>query len=149
MSLDWNTKECPGNGVTSGWVPVKEEDLDPGTKSEKIIHVDTNTLVWGAFCGIHLGSITIKNIDEWIWRIEYLKLISRPWMRHGEFPAPEAVDQHLGLWTNCDTKTRRQWLAFQTKCLSDDVTRTIDNQCTSQEAGSSFSDSPAPVQSVG
>lgn len=118
MSLDWNTKECPGNGETSGWLP------SPGP--DKFIHPDTNSLVWGAFCGFHVGGrIGLKKLEEVYWRIEYLKKIDRPWMSDKKFPTPEAIDQHLDLYTNCDSKTRKQWLAFVTKCLSDEVTRSI------------------------
>lgn len=125
MSLDWNTKECPGNGVTSGWEDCGNE--------EKSIHPVTNSLVWGAFCGFHVGQITTKTIDEVIWRIEFLKKIDRPWMSDRSFPTPKQLDDHLGFRTNCDTKTRKQWLAFVTRCLSDEVTRAIDKQYTSDE----------------
>jgi len=115
MSLDWNTKECPGNGETAGHIMAAQ-----GTTN---IHPATNSLVWGAFCGFHVGQITTKNIDEIAWRIEYLRLIDRPWMSDKQFPSLKELDDHLGLHTNCDTKTRKQWLAFVTACLSDDVTR--------------------------
>lgn len=124
MSLDWNTKNCPGNGLTSGWIDRVEGevgfDADP-----RYIHPDTNSLVWGAFCGFFINEITVQNIDEVVWRIAFLKKVGKPWMSDAEFPTPEAVDAHLGFHTNCDTKTRKQWLAFVTKCLSDDVTRDI------------------------
>lgn len=122
MSLDWNTKECPGNGVTSGW--IEQEDVDP-ERPDSFLHADTNSLVWGAFCGFYVGQFTPKSIDEIIWRIEFLKKIDRPWLSDRSFPTPEAVANHLDLHTNCDTKTRKQWLAFVTACLSDEVTRSI------------------------
>lgn len=133
MSLDWNTSECPYDGITSGWIPVPQEDLTPGTESEKRCHPVTNSLVWGAFCGFHVGTITPKTIDEIIWRIEFLKKIDKPWMADKKFPTPVQLDSHLGFRTNCDTKTRKQWLAFITRCLSDDVDRIIKNMYTSDE----------------
>jgi hypothetical protein len=120
VSLDWNTEDCPGNKETAGWVNEK-------------IHPDTNSLAWGAFCGVHLGYLDTKNIDEWIWRVEFLKLVHKPWMSDGSFPTPEAMDNHLGFRTNCDSKTRKQWLAFITRCLSDEVSRSIDKMYKSEE----------------
>lgn len=123
MSLDWNTKDCPGNGVTSGWIVCEG---NKGEEPGKRIHPDTNSLVWGAFCGFHIGGlIKPQNIDEVIWRIEYLKKIDRYWMSDGSFPSVEAVQNHVFMTTNCDTKTRKQWLAFVTACLSDEVTRSL------------------------
>ncbi len=119
MSLDWNTKECPGDGVTAGWVPMEKSD-------DTYIHPDTNSLVWGSFCGFHVGGeFTPKKLDEIHWRIEFLKKIGRPWMSDGKFPDAAALDRHLDMRTNCDTKTRKQWLAFVTACLSDEVTRSL------------------------
>lgn len=124
MSLDWNTKECPGNGVTAGWIKTEEGQVG-FQERESYLHPDTNSLVWGAMCGYFIGEITPKNIDEVVWRVEFLKHINRPWMSDGSFPTPEAIDQHLGLVTNCDGKTRKQWLAFMTKSLSDSVDRDV------------------------
>jgi hypothetical protein len=104
VSLDWNTEDCPGNKETAGWVNEK-------------IHPDTNSLAWGAFCGVHLGYLDTKNIDEWIWRVEFLKLVHKPWMSDGSFPTPEAMDNHL----------------FITRCLSDEVSRNIDKMYKSEE----------------
>lgn len=132
MSLDWNTRECVNNGVTSGWIPLPEEEVKPDGR-ECYIHSDTNSLVWGAFCGFHIGRITPQNIDEVIWRIWFLNKIDRPWMSDGEFPSILAVHQHLGLHTNCDTKTRKQWLAFITRSLSDDVSKEIEDSYTKEE----------------
>jgi hypothetical protein len=120
MSLNWDVKNCKDQENT-GW-----------DKDDSVLH-DTNRLVWGAFCGVHLGSITVKNVDEWIWRVEFLKLVNRPWMADHEYPTVEAIDRHIGLWTNCDTKTRKQWLAFQVKCIGEDAQRIVDKMYTSEE----------------
>lgn len=126
MSLDWNTKQCQGDGVTSGWIDFEK-------KEGSSIHPDTNSLVWGAFCGFHIGSITVKNIDEVIWRIEFLKHIGRSWISSGSFPSIEAIQEHVGLYTNCVTKTRKQWLAFVTRSLGDEVSRIIDNMYATED----------------
>ncbi len=132
MSLDWNTKDCPGNGVTAGWIPRPEEKVGPDDR-ECFIHPATNSLSWGAFCGFHVGVIDTKTIDEVIWRIEFLKRINKPWMSNGAFPTPEDLDNHLGFRTNCDTKTRKQWLAFITKCLDDEVSRIVTKMYADEE----------------
>ena len=129
MSLDWNTKECPSNGVTSGWITQDS----PAGEQATTIHPDTNSLVWGAMCGFRIGQITPKNIDEVVWRIEYLKRCNLPWLNNGEFPSAEAVDQHLDLYTNADTLTRRKFTDFVTKLLSDKVNFVIDEMYTSQQ----------------
>lgn len=125
MSLDWNTRACAGNEVTSGWVP--DHHLKPTADTH--IHADTNSLVWGAFCGFHVGGeITPKNIDEIVWRVAFLEKINRPWMSDKKFPTRKAIDNHLGMRTNCDTKTRKQWLAFVTTSLSNEVTRDLERE---------------------
>ena len=126
MSLDWNTGDCPGNGVTSGWI---------GEVGETRMHPDTNSLVWGAFCGFHIGGrIQPPIIDELIWRIRFLKKINRSWMSDGSFPSDEAVRNHVFMSTNCDTRTRKQWLNFVTTSLSNEVTREIERELEARES---------------
>ena len=110
MSLDFNTTDCPGNKVTSGWCGP-----------EARLHPDTNSMAWGAFCGFHVPVITLKNIDEVFWRIEFLKRVNLPWMSDGSYPSPAAIDQHLGFRTNCDFKTRKKWLEFVSERIGQDV----------------------------
>jgi hypothetical protein len=103
---------------------------------ENRLHPDTNSLVWGAFCGFHIGSrISTRNIDEVIWRIRFLKKINRSWMSDGSFPSDEAVQNHVFLCTNCDTKTRKQWLNFVTTSLGNEVTREIERELNEIDDG--------------
>jgi hypothetical protein len=123
VSLDWDVGKC---------ADYKEKQLGYNFGDNESLNPMTNSLAWGAFCGVHLGGISTKNIDEWIWRIEYLKLINRPWMTDGRFPTVKDLEDHVDFNTNCyPEKTRKQWLAFQTKCLSDNVSRNVDKMYAS------------------
>ena len=63
MSLDWDVSKIDNyQEVTTKIVDGKKKWAD-----------ETNTLVWGTICGVGLHSITEKNVEEWIFRVRFLK----------------------------------------------------------------------------
>ena len=113
MSLDWNVSNVP-NYKERCWVDVPA--VNPRVSGEVRLADDTNALIWGSMM-VDLGSITVKNIEEWCFRIEVLRWLDIRWMEHfegdtvvGYFPDRESVEDHIGLTTNVTTMTRAKWM---------------------------------------
>ena len=96
MSLDWSTSDCA-------------EPL-PKDEDEKCIR---HALIWAAI-GLDLGSITEKNVDEWVFRLWHQHRIKLDFMWLGEDPNPKELEgwvrRWVGLSTNVTTRTRSAWL---------------------------------------
>ena len=128
MSLDWNIERVP-NYKTRCWddVPPEQQDRAAGIGATKLNN-DTNALVWGSLL-IDLPAIRKNNIEEWCFRIAYLKACDISWMTYfddndeikGYFPDREAVEDHIGLSTNVSTMSRAKWL--------NKIKRRMEKQC--------------------
>lgn len=84
-------------------------------------------LIFGTMA-VGLGTLTEKNIDEWMWRITFLNRIESPIASYrGEgWPTRKSdISKFIGLRTNADTLTRSQWLRTVSENLSRDVDAAI------------------------
>jgi len=85
----------------------------------------TECIIWGTFA-LDIGKITEKNVNEWMWRMAFLKQLNKGnlvYERHSDgvskgrsFTREELV-QHIGLLTNVTTMTRAQFVHKWIKIL--------------------------------
>lgn len=97
MSLDWDTTKCLPSAT-------------PQTQEESDIR---HALIW-ATIGLDLGSITEKNLDEWVFRLFHQKRLGLDYINLGT-DSPAEVEQYvrrwIGLHCNVTTLSRKKWLA--------------------------------------
>jgi len=106
MSLNWDLTECN---------PVVHGEKEWGV---------TQCLIWGTMI-FNLHELNVENLKEWRWRIEYCKRCGMEYwhgtQEDGWWPSLEDLTLRLGMHTNAETKTRKQWLKKITELLSDEV----------------------------
>jgi hypothetical protein len=63
---------------------------------------------------LDLGSITEKNVDEWVFRLIHQKRLGLNYMYIDDEVKPAEVEgwvrRWIGLYTNVSSKPRKQWL---------------------------------------
>jgi len=96
MSLDWDTNKCAE--------PLPQTDEEKGIR---------HALIW-ATMALDLGSITEKNVDEWVFRLIHQKRLGLNYMYIDDEVKPAEVEgwvrRWIGLYTNVSSKPRKQWL---------------------------------------
>ena len=109
MSLNWEFRDSQ----VADALAVRDPD-------QKAI---TDVLIWGTMV-VGIGSITAKNVDEWLYRLEVLAVMgdhlgrtnvdpktgahldrSIPWN-----PSRKDLEARISLVTNTENRTRKQWL---------------------------------------
>lgn len=106
MSLDYSLSDIKDWGVIC---LDKTGELKPITK--QIIHL---SLV------VCLGSITEKNVSEWMFRLRFLRAIDR-----AVIVSYIELGAHIGLRTNMTNDTRTVWLKKVWKSLERDVDQEV------------------------
>jgi hypothetical protein len=98
MALEWNlTKIKDSDNIC--W----QKDKETG---EELMSQLTNALIWATMI-VSLGEITKRNIDEWLFRLEYLREVNQdPFTAH---VSREDLEKHIGLYTNASQRTRAQF----------------------------------------
>ena len=117
MSLNWDLMEC--NPVAIG-----EEEWTV-----------TQRVIWGTMI-FNLHELNAENLKEWRWRIEYCKRCGMEYWAGAQpgqptvpwWPSLEDLTLRLGMHTNAETKTRKQWLKKITELLSDEVTAGLEGK---------------------
>lgn len=149
MSLDWDVSKIDNyQEVTTKIVDGKKKWAD-----------ETNTLVWGTICGVGLHSITEKNVEEWIFRVRFLKELGYHWMEQfdedhnviGYWPDDEDIRRHIGLSTNAvPAKTRNQFYKDTARRIEERVYSQLrrDKRAAEREE-KKHSSKPAQVASPG
>lgn len=110
MSLDWSTQQCDP--------PLPKNSDDSALR---------NTLTWGSMA-VDLGSITAKNIDEWMFRLYFQETVGLDYISLGQMTMQdvrEGLVRWKGLSTNVQTLTRKQWLAKVMKNMEERVASKI------------------------
>ena len=104
MKLTWNINGCKNPKVNV---------------SSKVTHF----LIW-ATIPVGMNEITAKNVDEFIERLEVLKMLDRAEYAHMlgnkatcDYPTPAQVRAHIGLTTNAVKVARAKWIAKSGKEL--------------------------------
>jgi hypothetical protein len=136
MSLDFDFTKCV-KPTDRFWVP----DTSPGAgKDRKVLRGVTHVIVWQTML-VDLGSITEKNIDEWMFRT---RLASR---FTGDLPinefrgknhlhrniTREELMDHIGLRTNVVSKSRAIWLKRMLQLAIREVERDVAKETTRQK----------------
>ena len=135
MSLDWNVGSVP-NFEERCFV----ECVDPKKGKHRRLADDTNALIWGTMV-VDLGSINRKNINEWVWRMNFCEMIGVSWMERfddndnvvGYYPPVESVEDHIGLSTNVVTLTRRKWVTKMMRSFERKVDAATNRQLRDRE----------------
>lgn len=108
MSLDWNVANV------KDYDTVCLEEFKGGKRLQKLTH----DLIWATIL-VGLGTITEKNVEEWLIRLHALHKVDMLSIQdeNGEryVPCRAQLVSHIGLRTNASNETRRQ---FEKKILS-------------------------------
>lgn len=75
-------------------------------------HPVTNAIIWAGL-SLDLSSITEENVDEWTYRALLLQHATGAFLSTAEGPVfltEEDFRSHIGLRTNCTTRSRKDWL---------------------------------------
>jgi hypothetical protein len=111
MSLDWSSTKC----------------AEPLPQTEDETHT-RHALVW-ASVGLDLGSITEKNVDEWVFRLWHQHRVQLDFIHLGDKPDPKEVEgwvrRWIGLSTNVPTLTRKTWLKRISEILEKDTVSSL------------------------
>ena len=137
MSLDYSIVNVP-NYKTRCWVDVPEEHHR--TQGKVRLADDTNALIWGSMM-VDLPAIRMNNIEEWCFRIQYLKRVGISWIDMfdendnvvGYFPSRESVEDHVGLSTNVSQMTRAKWLNKIKRSLEKQIEQKIQRELNNRE----------------
>jgi hypothetical protein len=116
MSLNWDLTKCDKKVTEEKEWPI------------------TNCLIWGTMI-FNLHELTAENLKEWRWRIEFCKRCGMEYW-HGPqdgkpqawWPSSEDLNLRLGMHTNAETKTRKQWLKKITELLSEEVSAGLEGK---------------------
>lgn len=113
MSLDWNTTRCNP--------PLPKDDDDKNMRT---------TMIWGSMA-VDLGSITAKNVEEWMFRLKFQEAIGLDYLSLGDMSdKPDilraGLTRWIGLSTNVPTMTRKKWVAKVVNLMEKRVTKNLD-----------------------
>ena len=112
MSLNFDLSEVKAR-LGDRWEEVTTHPDDIG-KKEQQWHPVTNALIWKTMA-VDLGEITEENIDEWVWRVQFLQALDGAEFGDGEsgeaFIVRKDLEDHIGLSTNVSNRTRQQFLS--------------------------------------
>lgn len=113
MSLDYSI------GDIKGWKELCFRQTSKGPRMNPVTHI----LIWTTMT-VDLGKIEGKNVDEWMFRLHFMRQFKTfsdadcfvPDPEGGEEPVPhyltrEDVEAHAGLRTNVISRTRREFLS--------------------------------------
>lgn len=111
MSLDWDCENCER--------PLPDNDEESALRTG---------LIWASL-GLDLGSITEKNVDEWVFRLIHQKRVGLEYIYIDDDISPVQVEgwvrRWIGMRTNVITKTRKQWLSAVSALLERDTLNAI------------------------
>ena len=123
-------------------VPKKVWQDDDGNQT-----VITSCLIWSGLM-THLGAITEDNVNEWEFRLRLITDLNRSILSREETKNKflyEEIKAHVGLTTNCDNKTRKQWMTYIANCMESDVERQLLNEHKNREKADGIDASTQPV----
>lgn len=112
MSLNWNLSRIK-NHESLCWGKLR--NIGPRTDDGKrTMNPTTYFLIW-ATIPVGMNEITAKNVDEFIERLEVIKMLDAAeygvQIGHTDYPEPDVVRAHIGLSTNASRVTKAKWQA--------------------------------------
>ena len=110
MSLNFDLRKIPES--------VRTDPRDP-TKMNPV----TEAIIWSSL-SIDMGSITEKNIDEWMIRLALSDKLFGTMLHKNREPRPitrEEIAAHVGLTTNVSTRTRSNFVKRVTESFFKDA----------------------------
>lgn len=103
------------------WQFADTERFNKLTEEEKKWN---DAFIWGCIL-VGLKGITEKNAEEWEWRYKFMVKLNGAsyYARVGKedkewIPTLEDIKKRIGLTTNCDQKTRNQFIQSQVRIYS-------------------------------
>ena len=108
MALNWNLARINNNDSLC-WIPSRKK------QGERTMNPATYCLIW-ATIPVGMNEITAKNVDEFIERLEMLRMLDAA--EYGavlgrdvmaDYPEPRVVRAHIGLHTNAANVTKAKW----------------------------------------
>lgn len=110
MALNWNLERINNNDRLCWSKSGKKAD-------ERTMNPVTYFLIW-ATIPVGMNEITAKNADEFIERMEVIKMLDAA--EYGamlgrdstrDYPTPDQVRAHIGLHTNASHVPKKKWMA--------------------------------------
>lgn len=139
MSLDWSVENVLDFENRCYRPSPFSEDKGHG---RVVLQVDTEALVHGAM-QVDIGGIRTINVNEWHFRIEYLKRVGINWLTKwdGEksvpvWPTYDAICDHIGLRTNVATTARQKWIRKVARYLERETEEAIQREISKREKDS-------------
>jgi hypothetical protein len=83
-----------------------------GEGDDRTLTTFAEGMIWSTMA-IDIGDLNAKNLDEVVWRLNFLISIDRAVLRKdhdGSFYTRDEIRPFVGLRTNVSTKTRKAWL---------------------------------------
>jgi hypothetical protein len=108
MSLNWNVSKIHDYENVC-W--VKKED------GSEVLNGATNCLIWSTMA-VGLGEISENNLEEWLWRLEFLKGVGRTEPNLCDL---DLLEQHIGLKCNVIDEPRGKWSNRIIKTFKQDI----------------------------
>lgn len=100
MALHWSTEKC----------------ADPESLDSEVLE----GLIW-ACLSVDLPGITRKNLEEWVFRLAYMRHIGHAIFRNPDLETAEGLEPFVGLSTNVAPLTRARWLRKTSKWIEREV----------------------------
>lgn len=136
MSLDWSIDRVH-NWKERCYRPSPMR-ADKG-KKRVVLEIDTEALVWGTMV-VCIGQIRNSNIDEWDYRIQFLKRLGMSWSGIWDgkkdvdtFPDYDQIADHIGLSTNVIFVARQKWMKQTTRRLEREIEQLQQSQKTKRQ----------------
>ena len=108
MALHWNTEKC----------------TDPSALDSQVLE----GLIWTCLSGI-----TRKNLQEWVFRLAYLRQIGRATFKNPDLETAEGLEPYVGLSANVAPMTRAQWIRKTSKWIEREVKAALRRKEQQQE----------------
>lgn len=109
MSLNWNISKVANHDIVCFNYPE-------GENGPRQLRQTTERLIWATIV-VDLGSITARNIDEWLFRLDCAARIYEDREGYGAITR-EDLTKHIGLSTNVTNGTRAAFLKHMNRALT-------------------------------
>lgn len=110
MALNWNV----------GRVTNHETVCYKGKGDNRELRDATSAIIFLTMA-VGINEITTKNVDEFCWRLEVIKMLDVAKYgredRHASWPSAADIRRHIGLNTNASRMTEAKFMSYHGKAL--------------------------------
>ena len=125
MSLNWSMKDVRNYKQLFSEFDSNDTCIAPAVDRFSIWR---DSMIWATMF-VGLGSVSEKNIDEWLWRLAFRaqlgRFVSTSCMGEEINPDREVLERFIGLSTNASNMTRNQFVKKQLEILQREVKQAV------------------------